>query len=75
MSGLRSRSQPADPNLREKRRKTSISDARKLQSKTRKRGVGVAERGVGRAAMSQRDFYLCAPPVSAAGARGQRTVI
>lgn len=74
-SGLRSRSQPADPNLREKRQKTSISDARKLQSKARKRGVGVVERGVRRAAMSQRDLYLCAPPVSAVGARGQRTVI
>lgn len=39
--------------------------------KERVREVGVAEKGVGRAAMSQRDFYLCAPSVSAVGERGQ----
>ena len=33
------------------------------------------EKEVGRVAMSQRDFYLCAPPVSAVGESGQRAGI
>lgn len=43
--------------------------------KERLRKVGVAEREVRRAAISQRDFYLGAPLVSVVGERGQRTVI